>query len=132
MSSLVSLRRFIRRLGPYASLALLALPLAIVEPMKLGAVVVFGAGHWMTGSFVMLCAYAVGALFVERLFKLVKPKLLKLAWFAAIWAWFVEARHRLSCRLRAIWRGTRKAAYGRRPLKRSRERSSAPAVVRNR
>jgi hypothetical protein len=100
MPSLVRLRRFIRRLGPYTSLVLLALPLAIVEPMKLVAVVVFGAGHWMTGSFVRICAYALSILLVEWLFKLVKPKLLRLAWFAAIWTWFVEARHELLCWLR--------------------------------
>ena len=117
--SLVRLRRFIRTLGPYTSLMLLALPLAIVEPMKLVAVAVFGAGHWMTGSFVMIGAYAFSVLLVERLFKLVKPKLLRLAWFAAIWTWFIEARHKLWCWLRTTRIG-RKAAYARRTLKRSR------------
>src|SRR5262245_55695110 len=103
MRSRVRLRRFIRRLGPYASLALVALPLAIVEPMKLVAVVVFGAGHWMTGSFVMIGAYALSVFFVEQLFKLVKPQLLKLPWFAMVWTWFVEARHQLVCWLRTTW-----------------------------
>jgi hypothetical protein len=109
----------------------LALPLAIVEPMKLLAVVVFGAGHWMTGSFVMICAYALSILLVERLFKLVKPKLLKLAWFAAIWAWFVETRHKLLGWVRTTRIG-RKAACARRTLKRSRGRSGTPGIVRNR
>jgi hypothetical protein len=131
MPSLMHLRRVIRRLGPYASLALVALPLAIVEPMKLAAAVVFGAGHWMTGSFVMIGAYAVSILLVEQLFKLVKPKLLKLAWFATIWTWFVEVRHKLLCRFRTTRIG-RKTAYAWRTLKRSRGRSSAPAVARRR
>jgi hypothetical protein len=32
----------------------------------------------------MLCAYVVSALLVERLFKIVKPKLLTLSWFVII------------------------------------------------
>ena len=123
------LRRVIRRLGPYASLALLALPLAIVEPMKLVAVVVFGAGHWMTGSFVMIGAYAVSVFFVERLFKLVKPQLLKLPWFATVWTWFVGARRQLWLWLLAKWTRARKTPYGRQALKRDRGRSSAPTVA---
>ena len=131
MPSLLYLRRVIRRLGPYASLALVALPLAIVERMKLAAAVVLGAGHWMTGSLVMICAYALSILLVEWLFKLVKPKLLELAWFAAIWTSFVEVRHKLLCWLRTTRIG-RKTAYAWRTLKRSRERSRAPAIVRDR
>jgi hypothetical protein len=132
MPSLISLRRSIQRLGPYASLALVALPLAIVEPMKLAAVVVFGAGHWMTGSFVMICAYALSVFFIEQLFKLVKPQLLKLPWFARVWTWFVGARRQSWLWLLAKWTRGRKTAYGRRTLKRCRGRSSAPAVARKR
>jgi uncharacterized membrane protein len=96
-----------------------ALPLAVVEPMKLVAAVVFGAGHWMAGTFVMIGAYALSILLVEQLFKLVKPNLLKLPWFAAVWTWFVEARRKLLCWLRTTRIG-RKAAYARRTLKRAR------------
>ena len=130
MPSLAFLRRFTRRLGPYASLALVALPLAIVEPMKLVAAVVFGAGHWMTGALVMIFAYALSVLLVEQLFKLVKPNLLKLAWFAAAWTWFVEVRRKLLCWLRGLWTGVRESAKP--AAKRPRRRGSAPAAARNR
>jgi hypothetical protein len=89
------LRRYIQSLRPYPSLFLLAVPLAIIEPFKLAAVFVFGSGHWVTGSVVMLCAYAFSVLVVERLFKIVKPKLLMLSWFLVIWTWFVGARHKV-------------------------------------
>ncbi len=63
-----SARNFIEGLGPYHSLLLLAVPLAIVEPLKLIAVFVLGEGHFVTGVMVMICAYA-GSLFItERLF----------------------------------------------------------------
>lgn len=89
------IRRAIERLGPYASLCLLAVPLAIVEPLKLVALVVAGSGHWITGTVTIVCAYAISLLLVERLFLIVKPKLLRLRWFAALWHWFVAVREGL-------------------------------------
>ena len=101
-------RRYIERLGPYPSLFLLAVPLAIVEPLKLVAVVIFGSGHWLTGTLVMLGSYAAGLFFVERLFKLVKRKLLTLPWFARAWTWFVAVRDKayrwLLALAKLIWR----------------------------
>ncbi len=85
-------RRAIERLSPYASLCLVAVPLAIVEPLKLVAVVVAGGGHWITGTVTIMCAYALSLLLVERLFLIVKPKLLTLRWFAVLWNWFVAVR----------------------------------------
>lgn len=85
----MQLRRRIRRLGPYPSLFVLAAPLAIVEVLKLVAVLVLGKGHWLAGTAVMLCAYAISAFLIERLFKVVKPKLLTLSWFEWAWTKFV-------------------------------------------
>ncbi len=98
-----SIRRTIQRLGPYPSLLLLAGPVALVEPLKLVAVLVFGSGHWMTGAVVMACAYLLSVFIVHKLFRIVKPKLLKLRWFAAVWMRFVAARDKLLVRLRAKW-----------------------------
>jgi hypothetical protein len=85
-------RRFIQHLNPYIALTLLAVPLVIVEPLKLIAIFILGTGHWITGSAVMLFAYAGSLFVVERLFKIVKPKLLTLPWFAALWKLFTSAR----------------------------------------
>ena len=62
------------------------------EPLKLVAVFIFGSGHLLAGLIVMLCAYVASALLVERLFKIVKPKLLTLSWFVIIWKKVVDAR----------------------------------------
>ena len=86
------IRRNIQRLTPYASLVLLAVPFMFAEPLKLVAVVIFGSGHLLAGLIIMLCAYVVSALIVERLFKIVKPKLLTLSWFVIIWKKVVDAR----------------------------------------
>lgn len=96
------LRRAIEKLGPYQSLALLAIPACIVEPAKLAALAIAGEGHWFTGTVVIIAAYATSLLFVERLFAIVKPKLLKLAWFARVWSWVIAIRDRLMKPLRMI------------------------------
>lgn len=98
----MQLLRRIRRLGPYPSLFLIAAPLAIVEPLKLAAVVVLGKGHWLAGTTVMLCAYAISAFLIERLFRIVKPKLLTLSWFKWGWMKFVTIRNRIG---RRLWNG---------------------------
>ena len=89
-----TLRRRIEELGPYQSLALLAVPFCLVEPLKLVAVAIAGTGHWITGSITIVCAYAASLLVVERLFKIVKPKLLTLPWFARLWNWLLALRGR--------------------------------------
>jgi hypothetical protein len=102
---------YTRRLTPYMALCLLAAPLAVVEPLKLAAVFICGSGHWVTGLIVMLCAYALSVFLVERLFKIVKPKLLKLPWFAEAWRWIVEVRERASRSLRSRWLACRGGIY---------------------
>jgi hypothetical protein len=84
----------IEGLGPYQSLLLLAVPTSIVEPLKLVAVAIAGDGHWVTGMLVIIAAYAASLLLVERLFVIVKPKLMTLSWFARFWTWLVGLRVR--------------------------------------
>jgi hypothetical protein len=88
----LSVKLSIERLGPYPSLFLLALPAATVEPLKLVAVAVAGEGHWITGTAMVVGCYAVSILVVERLFAVVKPKLLMIPWFAKLWKAFVSVR----------------------------------------
>jgi hypothetical protein len=85
-------RRAVERFGPYQSLMLLAVPLCVVEPLKLVAVAVAGKGHWITGTGMIIVAYAGSIFVVERLFLIVKPKLLTLEWFAWAWTRFVAVR----------------------------------------
>ena len=91
-----NIRYAIERLGPYQSLALLAVPVCLVEPLKLIATFVVGKGHWITGTVMITLAYAASLLVVERLFVIFKPKLLKLRWFARVWSWFIVQRYKLA------------------------------------
>jgi hypothetical protein len=88
----MKVRHYIQALGPYQSLALLAVPTATVEPLKLVAVAIAGAGHWITGAAMIVACYTLSLDVVERLFIIVKPKLLTIPWIAKIWQWFVRVR----------------------------------------
>jgi hypothetical protein len=73
---------------------LLALPTATVEPLKLAAVTGAGKGHWIIGTVMIVVCYAFSLLVVERLFTIVRPKLLTIPWFAKLWIGFVSVRTR--------------------------------------
>jgi hypothetical protein len=91
-------RRALHRLGPYQLLALLLIPLSVVEPLKLAALAVAGHRHWLTGTGMIVLAYALSIFLVEKLFVMVKPNLLKLDWFAKAWIKLVALRRR------GVWR----------------------------
>jgi hypothetical protein len=59
------LRAQIKRLPPYPALVMLAVPLAVAEPLKLATVFIAGAGHWIVGLIAMVFAYAL-SLFVTH------------------------------------------------------------------
>ena len=92
MTFLANARRRFQRFSPYLSLLVLLVPLLLVEPLKIAALFVAGKGHWITGTGILVGAYIVSLFFVERLFKVVKPKLLMLPWFAQLWRWYETAR----------------------------------------
>src|SRR5580692_3031530 len=108
-------RRRIERLGPYPSLLVVAVPLAVVEPLKVAIVFLAGSGHWITSTIAMICAYAVSLFVTHWLFRIVRPKLLRLPWFAAFWTWLISVRRRVSAWARGLWQ-RRRAAQRVRPL----------------
>jgi hypothetical protein len=79
-----TVRRKIQQFGPYQSLAVLLVPLLIVEPVKMTGVAFMGLGHWVGGACMIVGAYAAGLLFVDRLFRVVKSKIYTLSWCATI------------------------------------------------
>lgn len=103
-------RRRIEKLRPYPSLLLLVVPLAVVEPLKLVTLFIAGSGHWIGGTITMLCAYAVSLFLTHWLFKVVKPKLLRIKWFAAFWTWLIVTRDKALNWLRPRSRPARRSA----------------------
>jgi hypothetical protein len=84
MTFAAAARRKIQQLGPYKSLAVLLVPLMVVEPVKMTGVAFVGLGHWVGGACMIVGAYAAGILVVDRLFRVVKSKLYTMRWCAML------------------------------------------------
>jgi ABC-type transport system involved in cytochrome bd biosynthesis fused ATPase/permease subunit len=82
----IRLEEMIAGLPAYGVLALLILPFAVAEPAKVFAVYLIGTGHIMVGLALMIAAYIVSILVVDRIFQAGKTKLLSIPWFAKLWA----------------------------------------------
>ena len=85
-------RRKIQQFGPYKCLALLLVPLLVVEPLKIAGIAFVTVGHWAAGACIILGAYASSLLVVDRLFRAAKSKLMTINWFAGMVTAFVKMR----------------------------------------
>jgi hypothetical protein len=91
---LFRLRAWIRSLRPYPALALFAVPLIILEPVKPVAAYLAATGHVRSGLIVLVVGEILKLVLVERLFTLNRDKLLSIPAFAwaygkyqLVWEW---------------------------------------------
>lgn len=84
MTFAAAARRRIQQFGPYKSLALLMVPLLIVEPVKMTGVAFVGLGHWVGGACMIIGGYAAGLLVVDRLYRVMKSNLYTIPWCASL------------------------------------------------
>lgn len=77
---------WVRGLPPYAALALFALPALALLPVKLAALWAIRQGHAVLGLTVIVIAKLVGTAIVARLFTLTHDTLMRLPWFARLYA----------------------------------------------
>jgi hypothetical protein len=80
-----SLRTWIASLRPYPTLALFAVPLIVLEPVKPVAAYLAGTGHVRPGLVVLVVGELLKLVLVERLFALSRDKLMSIPAFA--WAY---------------------------------------------
>ena len=78
----IRLRKWIGSLSPYPSLALFAVPLIVLEPVKPVAAYLIGTGKILTGMTMLAIGEILKLVIVERLFQLCRRKLLKIPLFA--------------------------------------------------
>jgi hypothetical protein len=84
------IERMIRRLPPYGALALFMLPVLTLLPFKLLALYWLSQGKAVLGIGVIIAAKLTGTAILARLFTLTQPTLMRLAWFARLFArWMV-------------------------------------------
>jgi hypothetical protein len=84
MTLAAATRRKIQQFGPYKSLAVLLVPLLIVEPVKMTGLAFVGLGHWIGGACMIIGGYAASLLVLDRLYRVVKSKLYTMEWCAAL------------------------------------------------
>jgi len=75
-------RLWVVSLRPYPALALLAVPVVILEPAKPLAGYLIGTGHFGAGAVTFVTAEVLKLTFVERLLQLNRKKLLSIPAFA--------------------------------------------------
>jgi hypothetical protein len=69
-------------LRPYPALALLVVPVIILEPAKPLAGYLMGPGHFGAGTITFITAEVLKLTFIEQLFQLNRQKLLSIPAFA--------------------------------------------------
>jgi len=72
-------------LSPYPTLILFLIPFVILEPFKIGALVLLAQGKMVTGGVMLATAHLLSIVLVERLFHATRDKLLTIGWFAAVY-----------------------------------------------
>jgi len=99
----------IRRLPPYAALALLLAPTLLLVPVKLLALWLIAQGRALLGLAVILIAKLVGTAVLARIFMLSQPALMRLGWFARLYARWTAWKEGLLAWVRSslLWRQAR-------------------------
>jgi len=103
------IERGVTRLPPVPALAVLLLPSLLLLPTKLVALWLIAGGHPLLGATALVLAKLVGTALVARLFKLTRPALLRMAWFAHLYHRWVPWKDALLAQVRAsqVWRVAR-------------------------
>ncbi|WP_129154835.1 hypothetical protein [Bosea sp. Tri-44] len=96
----------IGRLPPYGALVALAIPFAIVEPLKLLGLLFLARGAFMAGIVTTAIGHLAGFLLVERVYHAGRAQLLTIPWFARIMGWIDAIRQVVIGRIKAsaAWR----------------------------
>lgn len=106
LPGIARLERRIAALRPALAVALLFVPALLLLPAKLAALWLIGCGRLLVGVATLLMAKLVGTAVVARLFLLTRPQLLRLGWFARIYARWSVVKARAIAKVRASlpWR----------------------------
>jgi hypothetical protein len=96
----------IRALPPYGALALFAVPMLSLLPVKLLALYWLSHGHKLLGIGVIVAAKVGGTAITARLFMLTQATLMQLAWFARLFKRWIAFKDRVLAQVKqsAAWR----------------------------
>lgn len=95
--------RWIASLPPYAALFAIALPTTLLLPLKFVAVWLLANNHLATATLLFVGAKLASTALIARVFILTKPALMRIAWFARAYDWFMPWKDALFAQIRASW-----------------------------
>ena len=103
----------IASLGPFWAATLFLIPIAFIEPIKIFALFLMGTGHFVAGALVFLSLKIFGTAALAWLFRICRPALLTVRWFARTHDWVISTKVRLYARVKAMtaWRATIQAVH---------------------
>ena len=103
------IERWIAALSPYPALLVFTLPTVLLAPLKLLAVWLLATGNYWTATGLFVAAKIAATALVARLFTLTQPSLMRIAWFARAYHWFVPWKDAFFTMIRASrpWRFAR-------------------------
>lgn len=85
-------RWLVARLPAWAALFVMGLPSIVLIPAKIAGLWLLAHGHIIAGAGLFVVAKSAGVFLVVFLFEVCRPKLMQMAWFAQVYAWFERAR----------------------------------------
>ncbi len=97
------LERMIAGLPPYAAFATLALPTLVLFPLKFLALYLIAKGQLVAASLLFVGAKIASTALIARIFLLMRPALMQLGWFAAIYDRVIPWKEALFSWIRASW-----------------------------
>ena len=95
--------RWIAQLPPYGALAIFALPTTLLLPLKFVAVWLLANGQVAAATVLFIGAKIASTALIARIFLLTKPALMRIAWFARGYHWFVPWKDAFFAMIRASW-----------------------------
>ncbi len=87
--------RLIASLPPYGALCVLAIPMIVLEPVKLLALWWIASGSLLAGAVLLVAAKIAGMAVILRLHAIAEPKLMSIAWYKRIYDWVLALRRRI-------------------------------------
>lgn len=100
---IAAVERLLARLPPYAALVALVLPTSLLLPLKFVAIWLLANEHFLSATLLFVGAKIASTALIARVFLLVKPALMQIGWFAALFNWFVPWKDALYAQIRASW-----------------------------
>jgi hypothetical protein len=104
------LERWIRALPPAWAAVVFLAPSMLILPIKLFAVTMIMAGHFLSGAGVILAALLAATALFARVFVLTQPALMRVGWFVRLHATVLRWRVWVHCQVEAhpLWRSMRR------------------------